>query len=115
MEIPIYFHLARVQLGQQGPEGRLIKCESRGEKGHGSHYWRIKLDDGRWVRAERFRLAGTGIYLKVCRECELEFPTNVATEVICPVCDAHLNRRVSVDPFNDPSALDRIAWREEHQ
>lgn len=114
-DFPLYLHLARVRLGQDGPEGRLMKCEPRGQKGTGAHFWRIKLDDGRWVRAERFMHAGEGQYVRRCRECELDFPTDTANEVMCPVCERHLDSGTARDPEPNGGALRRIRYREEHR
>ena len=82
---PNYRHYARVRIGtKDGPKGRLLRCESKRLKS--GHYWKVKLDDGRWVPAVDVILDGPGEKVSTCAECGLRFISE-AGGGLCGYCD----------------------------
>ena len=99
-------HYTRVRIRVAGaapstwPRGRVLRCESRTT---GRDYWKVKLDDGRWVWPDHVVIDGRGNHMHAaCADCGAPFLGD-AGALICDPCD--------VDAFGDRSTDDPIGQR----
>lgn len=79
-------HGDRVRLGGfTGPAGTVLQCRNRGTR---EHYWRVKLDDGRWMPLQRVVAVSDGTFDRECVDCELRFLAHAAFDPLCPNCES---------------------------
>lgn len=81
---PNFRHYVRVRVGPFRLPGRLLRCESKRQPNE--HYWRVKLDDGRWVPPVDVILDGPGEKVSTCPECEMAFMSK-AGGGLCDYCE----------------------------
>jgi hypothetical protein len=93
-------HGLRVTFGHDGLAGVLLEC-----KGQHGKFWRVKV--GReWLRPERIVVASEGAHVRTCYECELEFRSDKANEVLCLQCERRMNAARAKDP-GEPQQFER--------
>jgi len=78
-----YRHYLRVRMGINGPKGRLLKCKKRDNSGT---YWKVHLDDGKWVWPDGLVLDGPGDRVATCADCGIPFMSD-GSSPLCPNCD----------------------------
>jgi len=85
-------HGLRVRIGSvDGPKGVLLRCERRDGSGI---YWKVRLQDGRWIFPDDVIVDGRGDRVGTCGDCGLRF-VNTGVELICDRCNAEVFGRAT--------------------